>query len=73
MNNVLIQTDETAVSKLGDGICDFITEYMTEECGYEFGDCVDCQPEDPEKLGDGNCDGGAYNTQACGYDNGDCS
>ncbi len=56
---------------LGDGICDFIPEYMTEECGYEFGDCADCQVEDPYRLGDGNCDD-AYNTRACGYDNGDC-
>ena len=56
---------------LGDGICDFIPEYMTEECGYGFGDCVDCQVEDPDRLGDGKCDD-AHNTAACGYDNGDC-
>jgi len=25
--------------KLGDGVCEFIPEYMNDECGWEFGDC----------------------------------
>lgn len=44
---------------------------IEEECGYEFGGCVGCQVEDPNRLGDKNCDD-AYNTEACGYYNGDC-
>ena len=58
---------------IGDGICDFIPQYMTEECGYEHGDCKKCRVKDPSKLGDGICDGGEYNTEACGFDNGDCT
>ncbi len=61
---------------LGDGVCDFIQEYMTAECGYEFGDCVACQkivgldrnPDDLNKLGDGICDGGKLNTAECGWE-----
>jgi hypothetical protein len=57
---------------LGDGICDFVPEYMVEECDYEYGDCSDCKVTDPSRLGDGICDGGSYNTASCGFDLGDC-
>lgn len=70
VNNTLRSDGTLAV--LGDGICDFIPQYMIEKCGYEYGDCENCKVDDPFKLGDGFCDGGAYNTQACGFDNGDC-
>ncbi len=66
------QNDGTPII-MGDGKCSFIHEYMTEECGFEYGDCLDCQVEDLTKLGDGKCDGGEYNTEACGFDFGDCS
>ena len=58
---------------IGDGICSFIREYMNEECGFEGGDCVECKVEDHTLLGNGICDGGAYNTEACGFDLGDCN
>ena len=57
---------------IGDGKCDFIPQYMTDKCGYEYGDCLECNVTDPTKLGDGICDGGEYNTEGCGFDNGDC-
>ena len=44
----------------GDGICDSIVHYMTEECGYEGGDCSGCNVTDYELLGNGRCDGGEY-------------
>jgi len=31
-----------------------------------------CAVSHPDMLGDGNCDGGAYNTEACNFDGGDC-
>ncbi len=65
------QDDGTPII-MGDGKCSFIREYMTEECGFEYGDCLGCQVEDFSKLGDGKCDGGTYNTEACGFDFGDC-
>jgi hypothetical protein len=64
--------DDGSPIVLGDGICDFIPEYMTGECGYESGDCSDCKVPNPTKLGDGTCNGGVYNTEACGFDLGDC-
>ena len=57
---------------LGDGKSDFVSEYMTEQCGYEYGDCKECKVTYPSRLGNGICDGGEYNTKACGFDNGDC-
>jgi hypothetical protein len=64
--------DDGSPIALGDGVCDFIPEYMTKECGYENGDCIDCQVPDPSRLGNGICDGGLYNTKECGFDVGDC-
>ena len=58
---------------LGDGKCNFNAQYMIEECGYEYGDCMECKVTDPSKLGNGICDWDAYyNTEECGFDNGDC-
>ena len=28
---------------------------------------------EPQRVGDGTCDGGAYNVELCGFDGGDCS
>ncbi len=41
------------------------------------GDCdvegyPDCIVREPQKIGDGTCDGGNYNVESCGYDGGDC-
>lgn len=58
--------------KLGDGICDFVLEYMTVECNYEYGDCSECRVPDSSRLGNGICDGDLYNTEACRFDLGDC-
>ena len=71
VHRFLTKTDGTPAI-LGDGICDFIEEYMTKECNYENGDCVKCQVEDPKKLRDGICDGGQWNTKYCEWDGGDC-
>lgn len=46
---------------------------MTEECGFEYGDCKDCQVDDYSLLGNGHCDEGLYNTEACLWDGGDCN
>ena len=62
-NDKLYRDDETPIV-MGDDKCDFIAQYMTEECGYEYGDCIkNCNVTDPTKLGDGICDGGKYNTE----------
>merc|ERR1712127_933764 len=73
---------------LGDGRCDgwIIPESNTIECGWDGGDCFidglpppewwnndpDCHVEWSQWIGDGWCDGGAYNTPECGWDGGDC-
>merc|ERR1712127_667068 len=66
---------------LGDGNCDgwIIPESNTIECGWDGGDCMqfnedypDCHVDNPPLIGDGWCDGGAYNTPECGWDGGDC-
>ncbi len=77
--------------EIGNGVCDHgkenIREYMNEECGWVFGDCVqvrqraiemeakypDCYGvTDYWKIGDGNCDGGPYLKEECGFDEFDC-
>ena len=76
---------------IGNGKCDFnkeyIEQYMNEECGWVFGDCIEIRNRDialqkkyPNctlekdffKIGDGICDGGEYLTDACGWDEYDC-
>ncbi|EJK63467.1 hypothetical protein THAOC_15870 [Thalassiosira oceanica] len=42
---------------------------------YGYGDCAvvtDCEVGQPDNLGDGECDGNAYNTRPCEFDRGDC-
>jgi len=46
---------------------------------FDGGDCLDfnakfpgCVVDRPRRVGDGYCDGGAYNTAACQFDGGDC-
>ena len=77
--------------EIGNGICDhgkeYLHQYMNEECGWVFGDCIDVRKRDIElqekypdckdidiffKIGDGICDGGEYLTEECGWDGYDC-
>jgi hypothetical protein len=60
-------------SRLGDGVCDG-GMYNTESCGFDLGDCVECNKgvDDVSRLGDGVCDGGVFNTAECEWDAGDC-
>ena len=60
---------------IGDGKCD--SEYNSISCGWDGGDCLlaeypDCHVSNPDKIGDGYCDGGEYNSYECGGDGGDC-
>ncbi|GFH61719.1 hypothetical protein CTEN210_18195 [Chaetoceros tenuissimus] len=62
---------------LGDGQCD--EKYNTLECGYDLGDCSefnalypDCTVDNVRLVGDGYCNGGAFNVEECGFDGGDC-
>ena len=76
---------------IGNGVCDngkeYIQTYMSEDCGWVFGDCTDVRERDlmlqakyPDckgidaffKIGDGICDGGAFLTEACGWEEYDC-
>jgi hypothetical protein len=59
--------------RLGDGICESAV-YNTEECGYENGDCVECNNRvfDYTLTGDGVCHGGNHNTDICNMDAQDC-
>lgn len=67
-----VHTNTTQSGILGDGVCDFISEYTTEECGYEYGDCKECKVDDYSLIGNGHCDEGPYNTEECEWDGGDC-
>merc|ERR1712127_952767 len=65
---------------LSDDYCDNFGLYNTPACDFDTGDCdwfnenfTDCNVDDPEFLGDGECDGGEYNTPECDFDWGDCS
>ena len=63
-------------SNVGDGKCDI--ELNTTACSYDGYDCIAaekptvCELENNDWLGDGFCDGGAYNTPQCDFDGGDC-
>ena len=69
-------------SNVGDGYCDDYSNYNTEECGWDGGDCnifnslTDCVVEYADEIGDGYCDLGDreydYMTPECNYDGGDC-
>ena len=72
---------------LGNGRCNFdgrrapeFNGYNTEECNYDFGDCVfynqfpNCTwwfVFQLDQIGDGNCDE-KLNTEECGWDGFDC-
>ena len=77
---------------IGNGVCDQdkedIREYMTQECGWVFGDCVelkekadkrkiefpDCSYDDMFRIGNNVCDQGEYTylNEQCGWDKFDC-
>jgi hypothetical protein len=58
---------------LGDGICES-SVYNNDECGYEFGDCEDCNSLvfNTNLTGDGICHGGWHNSDRCNSDARDC-
>lgn len=53
--------DESFSPTLGDGICES-NIYNTEACGFEFGDCEECNNVVPDMgfIGDGVCHGGRH-------------
>ncbi len=63
---------------IGNGKCD-AGRFNIEECGFEFGECIDFNEEYPRcndpgaasSLGDGVCNW-SYNNSECRYDGGDC-
>jgi len=70
--NLAVDTTDIDVFVIGDDTCSFVPHYMTEACGYEDGDCKDCIVDNPELLGNDQCDGGMYNTEGCMNDYHDC-
>lgn len=70
--------------RIGDGSCDG-QEYLTEECGWDGGDCIEfnkaypnCNVTFPGFIGNGDNQsglssvlGGGYNTEECGWEGGD--
>ncbi len=50
---------------------------MSEECGYEGGDCVDCfnliPPGSESMVGNSFCNGGLFDSDECNSDGGDCN
>jgi len=74
----LTQTNDGNYSNrnLGNGWC--TVEYNVKEFAYDGGDCSafnlypDCEVSLSSLLGNGYCNGGAYNTPACGFDDDDC-
>ncbi len=81
--------DDKLPIRLGDGKCsldkEYMVEYMNEESGWVFGDCVnrrdindtkrsnyeDCRQQDLFKIGNGKCDED-FLTESCGWDELDC-
>eukprot|EP00979_Chaetoceros_neogracilis_P004274 scaffold752_cov196-Chaetoceros_neogracile.AAC.9 len=62
------------VYRLGNFHCD--SEFNTEECGWDMGDCAvpkypDCRVASPGSIGDGECQK-LGNIADCGFDGGDC-
>ena len=74
----LMTHDNVDPERVGDGKCDNFGGYNSLECGYDGSDCStfnlqypDCEGENPDVIGDGNCDF-QYNNETCGYDGSDC-
>jgi len=66
---------EEEVNLLGNGKCD--AAFNIPQCLYDLGDCIvpnlpNCHVDEPDRIGDGQCDGVEYNTRSCNYDSGDC-
>ncbi|GFH62061.1 hypothetical protein CTEN210_18537 [Chaetoceros tenuissimus] len=61
------------VPTLGDTFCES-TLYNNENCGWEFGDCLECNSlvTDITLTGDGYCHGGWHNSNFCNSDGNDC-
>jgi hypothetical protein len=64
--------------RVGDGICDNFGGYNSLECGNDGSDCSnfnlqypECEGENPDVIGDGNCDP-EYDNAECGFDGFDC-
>lgn len=62
------------VPTLGDTFCEN-TLYNNENCGWEFGDCLECNSlvTDITLTGDGYCHGGWHNSDFCNSDGNDCN
>lgn len=76
-----LANDTYWAGRFGNGICERVIN--SEVCGFDDGDCDEfnenfpnCDVIYPDKVGNGDCDGGygrpEYNTEACGFDGGDC-
>ncbi len=78
---------ERHFDQFGDGTCNPQSPFNIEICGYEGRDCYECMIHElgvndtntyddfnynASKLGNGECDGGAYISHYCYYDGGDC-
>eukprot|EP00979_Chaetoceros_neogracilis_P015686 scaffold6385_cov207-Chaetoceros_neogracile.AAC.2 len=66
------------LEQIGDGKCDNFGGVNSLECGYDGSDCStfnlqypECEGENPDVIGDGNCDF-EYNNERCGFDGFDC-
>eukprot|EP00979_Chaetoceros_neogracilis_P005577 scaffold1017_cov147-Chaetoceros_neogracile.AAC.1 len=64
--------------RIGDGTCDNFGGYNSRECGNDGSDCStfnlqypECEGENPDVIGDGNCDS-EYDNVECGFDGYDC-
>ncbi len=74
----LFQNWDVHTADIENGKCD-AGPFNIEECGYEFGECIEFNEEYPlcndpgaaSSLGDGVCNWN-YNNSACKYDGGDC-